>query len=187
MRVMTLASILLLVPSARAAEVRIPKTTVLTLSLDQELEAKKVKKGKTFKAHLSKPVIGAEGQVIIPIGSEVKGKIEDAGERHLTLRFREIRTPSGKKSIEARLVAVEAENVKVDDNELESPGKSGVKKVASAGTTAAGMAKGGIAGSAIKGIGRIFFGGGGKDLKLKKGTLLRIELKKELKLKLKES
>lgn len=187
MRAITLASILLLVPSARAAEVRIPKTTVLTLSLDQELEAKKVKKGKTFKAHLSKPVIGAEGQVIIPVGSEVKGKIEDADERHLTLRFREIRTPSGKKSIEARLVAVEAENVKVDDNELESPGKSGAKKVASAGTTAAGMAKGGIAGAAVKGIGRIFFGGGGKDLKLKKGTLLRIELKKELKLKLKES
>jgi hypothetical protein len=125
--------------------------------------------------------------VIIPVGSEVKGKIEDADERHLTLRFREIRTPSGKKSIEARLVAVEAENVKVDDNELESPGKSGAKKVASAGTTAAGMAKGGIAGAAVKGIGRIFFGGGGKDLKLKKGTLLRIELKKELKLKLKES
>jgi hypothetical protein len=38
----------------------------------------------------------------------------------------------------------------------------------------------------VKGIGRILFGGGGKDLKLKKGTLLRIELKKELKVKLKE-
>jgi hypothetical protein len=44
------------------------------------------------------------------------------------------------------------------------------------------MATGGIAGSAVRGIGRIFLGGGGKNLKLKKGTLLRIELKKELKL-----
>jgi hypothetical protein len=48
------------------------------------------------------------------------------------------------------------------------------------------MATGGIAGSAVKGIGRIFFGGGGEGLKLKKGTRLRIELRKELKLKLKE-
>jgi hypothetical protein len=187
MRVFTLASILLLVPSVDAAEVRIPKTTVLTLSLDQELEAKKVKKGKEFKAHLSEPVTGDAGQVIIPAGSEVKGRIEDADERHLTLKFREIKTPSGKKSIEARLVGGDAENVKVDENELESPGKSGAKKVATAGTTTAGMATGGIAGSAVKGIGRIFFGGGNKGLKLKKGTLLRIELKKEVRLKLKKS
>jgi hypothetical protein len=84
-------------------------------------------------------------------------------------------------------VDVNAENVKIDENELESPGRSGAKKVANAGTTTAGIATGGMAGSAVKGIGRIFFGHGGKDLKLKKGTLLRIELKKELKLKLKES
>lgn len=184
--IITVAALLLLVPSVRADEVRIPKATLLSLSLDQELEAKKVKKGKTFKAHLSEPVTGEGGQVILPTGSEVKGKIEDADERHLTLKFKEIKTPSGKKSIEARLVAVGAENVKVDENELESPGKSGAKKVANAGTTLGGMAQGGIAGSAIKGIGRIFFGGGGKDLKLKKGTLLKIELKKELKFKLKE-
>jgi len=187
MRVITLASILLLVPSAGAEEVRIPKATVLTLSLDQELEAKKLKKGKEFKARLSEPVTGNGGQVIIPVGSEVKGKIEDADERHLTLKFREIKTPSGKKSIEARLVAVGAENVKVDENELESPGRSGAKKAANAGSTAAGIATGGMTGAAVKSVGRILFGGGGKDLKLKKGTLLRIELKKELKLKLKES
>jgi hypothetical protein len=187
MRVITFASILLLVSSVHTAEVRIPKTTVLTLALDQELEAKKVKKGKTFKARLSEAVTGADGQVVIPAGSEVKGRIEDADERHLTLKFREIETPSGRKSIEARLVDVGAENVKVDKNELESPGRSGAKKVATAGTTAAGMATAGVAGAAVKGIGRILFGGGGKDLKLKKGTLLRIELKKELKFKLKES
>jgi hypothetical protein len=34
MRVITLASILLLVPPVHAAEVRIPKSTLLTLSLD---------------------------------------------------------------------------------------------------------------------------------------------------------
>ena len=186
MRVISLASILLLVPSVHAAEARIPKTTVLTLTLDQELEGKKVKNGKEFKAHLSEPVTGAGGQVIIPAGSELKGRIEDADERHLTLKFKEIKTPSGKKSIEARLVGVDAENVKVEENELESPGKSGKKKVAAVGTTATGMATGGIAGSAVKGLGRIFFGGGGEGLKLKKGTLLRIELRKELKLKLKE-
>ena len=128
MRVISLASILLLVPSIHAAEARIPKTTVLTLALDQELEGKKVKKGKEFKAHLSEPVTGAGGQVIIPAGSELKGRIEDADERHLTLKFKEIETPSGKKSIEARLVGVDAENVKVEENELESPGKSGKKK-----------------------------------------------------------
>jgi len=71
------------VPSANAEEIRIPKITVLTLSLDQELEAKKVKKGKELKAHLSEPVTGDDGQEIIPAGSEVKGKIEDADERHL--------------------------------------------------------------------------------------------------------
>jgi hypothetical protein len=182
MHLITFASILLLVPPAHAEEARVPKSTVLILSLDQELDAKKVKKGKEFKAHLSEPVTGASGQVIIPSGSEVKGKIEDADERHLTLKFKEIKTPSGKKSIEARLVGVDVESVKVEENELESPGKSTKKKVAAAGTTAGGMATGGIAGSAVRGIGRIFLGGGGKNLKLKKGTLLRIELKKELKL-----
>ena len=186
MRSIILASVLLLAPWVNAQEIRIPKATVLTLALDQELEAKKVKKGKGFKAHLSQPVRDDTGQEIIPVGSEVKGKVEDVDERHLTLKFKEIKTPSGKKSIEARVVGVDAENVKVDDNELESPGKSGVKKVGSAGTTVAGIAKGGVAGAAVKGVGRILFGGGGKDLKLKKGTQLRIELKKDLKFKLKD-
>ena len=45
------------------------------------------------------------------------------------------------------------------------------------------MAKGGVAGAAVKGVGRILFGGGGKELKLKKGTLLEIELRKDLKFK----
>lgn len=58
MRMMTLVSILLLAPSVDAREVRVPKMTVLTLSLDQELEAKKVKKGKGFKARLLEPIIG---------------------------------------------------------------------------------------------------------------------------------
>jgi hypothetical protein len=186
MRSIILASILLLAPWVNAQEVRIPKATVLTLVLDQELEAKKVKKGKGFKAHLSQPVRDDAGQEIIPVGSEVKGKVEDVDERHLTLKFKEVKTPSGKKSIEARLVGVDAENVKVDDNELESPGKSGVKKVGSAGTTVVGIAKGGVAGSAVKGVGRILFGGGGKELKLKKGTQLKIELRKDLKFKLKD-
>src|SRR6185503_9993514 len=186
MRSIILASILLLAPWVNAQEIRIPKATVLTLVLDQELEAKKVKKGKGFKAHLSQPVRDDAGQEIIPAGSEVKGKVEDVDERHLTLKFKEIKTPSGKKSIEARVVGVDAENVKVDDNELESPGKSGVKKVGSAGTKVVGIAKGGVAGAAVKGVGRILFGGGGKDLKLKKGTQLRIELKKDLKFKLKD-
>ena len=50
MRVITFASILLLVSSVHTAEVRIPKTTVLTLALDQELEAKKVKKGEDIQS-----------------------------------------------------------------------------------------------------------------------------------------
>ena len=183
MRLIALVSILSLAPAVNAEEILIPKATVLTVVLDRELEAKKLKKGKEFKAHLSEPVRGDAGHVIIPVGSEVKGKVEDADERHLELKFREIKTPSGKKSIEARIVWVDAENVKIDDNELESPGKSGAKKVGSAGTTVVGVAKGGVAGAAIKGIGRILFGGGGKDLKLKKGTLVRIELRKDLKFK----
>src|SRR5258706_14053864 len=110
----TLTAILLLVPAIRAAEVevQIPKATMLTLWQDQELEPKKVKKGKTFKAHLVEPVTGDDRQVILPAGSEVKGKVEDADDRHLTLKFREIKTPFGKRSIEARLVGLEAENVK---------------------------------------------------------------------------
>ena len=103
------------------------------------------------------------------------------------MNFEEIQTPSGKKSIEARLVDVDSENVKVDENEVESPGKSGAKKVATVGAMGGGIATGGLAGSAVRGIGRILFGGGDKELKLKKGTQLRIELKKELKFKLKES
>jgi len=181
MHVSILALILLLVPAVRAAEFRVPKATVLTLSLGQELDARKVKKGKEFKAHLYEPVIGEAGRVLIPAGCEAKGKIEDADDRHLTLKFRQIKTPFGKKSLDARLVGVDAESVRLDGNEVESPSRSAGKKVAGAGTTSVGIVKGGIAGAAVKGIGRILFGGD-KDLKLKKGTLLRIELKKDLKL-----
>ena len=88
MRLIVLASILLLAPLVNAEEILVPKTTVLTLALDRELEAKKLKKGKEFKAHLSEPVRGDAGQVIIPAGSEVKGKVEDADERHLELKFK---------------------------------------------------------------------------------------------------
>ena len=77
MRSIILASILLLAPWVNAQEIWIPKATVLTLMLDQELEAKKVKKGKGFKAHLSQPVRDDAGQEIIPAGSEVKGKVEE--------------------------------------------------------------------------------------------------------------
>jgi hypothetical protein len=166
------------------AEFRIPKKTVLTIALDQDLEAKKLKKGNGFKARLAEDVTDADRQVLIRAGSEVKGKVEDVDARHLTLDPREIKTPGGKKSIDARVVAVEAEGVRVDDHELESPGRSSARKVGSAGANVGGMVKGGVAGTAIKGIGRILFGGGDKDLKLKKGTRLRIELQKELKFKM---
>jgi len=183
MRLIAITSILLLALDSQAAEIRVPKLTVLTLVLDQELEAKKVKKGKTFKTHLLEPVIDSNAQVVIPAGSELKGKVNDADERHLTIKFTQIKTPSGKKSIEAKVVEINAENVKIDGNELESPGKSGAKKVARAGTAVAGVAEGGVAGSVVRRAGRIFFGGNGGDLKLKKGTTLKIELKKELKFK----
>ena len=98
-----------------------------------------------------------------------------------------VRGSSGKKSIDAKLVSVDAESVKLDKNEIESPGRSNAKKAANVGSTAAGIATGGMAGAAVKTVGGILFGHGGKDLKLKKGTLLKIELKKELKLKLEEN
>jgi len=177
------AAVLALALLGQGAEARLPKKTVLSLALDQDLEANKLKKGKEFKAKLSQPVMDKFGTMVLPVGSEVKGKVAEVDERHLRLKFREIKTPSGKKSIDAKLIGVEAENIKLDEGELEAPGKSGAKRAANVGAAAAGRATGGMTGTAVKGLGRILFGGGGKALKLKKGTVLRIELQKELKLK----
>ena len=163
-----------------------PKLPCSRWCLTRNWKRRRSRRGKDSKRIYRSPSEDDAGQEIIPVGSEVKGKVEDVDERHLTLKFKEIKTPSGKKSIEARLIGVDAENVKVDDNEMESPGKSGVKKVGSAGTKVVGIAKGGVAGAAVKGVGRILFGGGGKELKLKKGTQLKIELRKDLKFKLKD-
>lgn len=169
---------------AFADDIKVPKKTILAVSLEHELEAKQLRKGREFKARLAHALTSPDGSTLIEAGSEVRGKVEEADDQHLKLAFRDIRTARGRRSLEASIIGVDAEDIRVEDGELEAPGKSKKKRAVSAGATAAGVLTGGVAGAATKGIGRVLFGGGGKELKLKKGTLLRIELTKELKLKI---
>ncbi len=84
------------------APVTIPEGTMLAVSLIDPLSSESNKTGETFRASLATPLVGDDGRVAVPAGSEVEGRIVDAkpsthfsGSSNLTLELSRV-TVGGK-------------------------------------------------------------------------------------------
>ena len=84
------------------APVTIAEGTMLAVSLIDPLSSESNKTGETFRASLATPLVGDDGRVAVPAGSEVEGRIVDAkpsthfsGSSNLTLELSRV-TVGGK-------------------------------------------------------------------------------------------
>lgn len=164
--------------------------TEIRATLDQALSTKNSKEGDSFTATVAQPVTGANGQVLIPAGSKIRGEVANSeqgkiltdirGKGRLNLRFRDIELPSGGVlPLTATLKSVNSTqgantNAKTNEEGELSGGTSGKTAAKDIGIGAAvGTVGGLIFGSALKGlaIGAIAGGGyvlatRGKDVEL---------------------
>jgi hypothetical protein len=179
-------------PAALAQE--IPAGTRFAVELRDKLEAKHVKRGKEFNARTLEALHASDGSVI-PAGAKVRGRVAYAKDNELVLDFFRIETRRGKLPISATVVSVPGEkDVKRKagkEGEIKSEGgrgkSAGIGALVGAGVGAAvGASQGGGKGAAI-GAGAGAAGGaligaaaGGKDLVLRKGTELELELDRPL-------
>ena len=179
-------------PAALAQE--IPAGTRFAVELRDKLEAKHVKRGKEFNARTLEALHASDGSVI-PAGAKVRGRVAYARDNELVLDFFRIETRRGKLPISATVVSVPGEkDVKRKagrEGEIKSEGGrakgAGIGALVGAGVGAAvGASQGGGKGAAI-GAGAGAAGGaligaaaGGKDLVLRKGTELELQLDRPL-------
>ncbi|HZR27483.1 MAG TPA: BON domain-containing protein [Terriglobales bacterium] len=89
-------------PPPPPAPVSIPEGTMLAVSLVDPLSSESNKTGETFRASLATPLVGDDGRMAVPAGSEVEGRIVDAkpsthfsGSSNLTLELTRV-TVGGK-------------------------------------------------------------------------------------------
>jgi hypothetical protein len=67
--------------AAQPVEVRIPAGTSLAIRVDQRIGVKSSRPGDTFTGEVVSPVMGSDGNPLIPKGAEVKGRIDAAHKR----------------------------------------------------------------------------------------------------------
>ncbi len=179
-------------PPAQAQE--IPAGTRFAVELRDKLEAKHVKRGKEFNARTLEALHASDGSVI-PAGAKVRGRVAYAKDNELVLDFFRIETRRGKLPISATVVSVPGEKdvrrKAGKEGEIKAEGgrakSAGIGALVGAGVGAAvGASQGGGKGAAI-GAGAGAAGGaligaaaGGKDLVLRKGTELELELDRPL-------
>ncbi len=176
------------------AQAEIPAGTRFLVELRDKLEAKKVKRGKEFRARTIEALVATDGSVI-PAGSKLKGRVAYASDNELRLDFYRIETRRGKRPLAATVVRVyDEKNVKKkagDEGEIKSSGGRGKSAAIGAAIGAGigagvGAAQGGGKGAAIGAAagagGGALIGAatGGKDLVLRKGANLELELYRPL-------
>lgn len=175
------------VPAVQAQE--IPAGTYFLVELRDNLDAKKVKRGKEFDARTLEALEATDGS-IIPTGTKLKGRVTHVKDNELMLEFFRIETRRGKLPLIATPVRVLGErDVKDetgDEGEIKSSGGRGKSAAigaavgagigAAVGATQAG-GKGAAIGAAAGAGGGALIGAaaGGRDLYLRKGA--RIELR----------
>jgi hypothetical protein len=174
----------------------IPEGTRFIIRLDDTLDTKKLKPGKSFKAKLSEDLVAPNGAVI-PAGKKVKGHVSsiDRGMRgRLLLSFDEIETRHGWRPLIATVTGVPGEkSVKQDTGSEGEIQKRGADKkrvvegviIGAAVGAAAGAAAGGPHGAVIGAAAGGALGGGAglitdRDLKLNKGTQIEVRLDRPL-------
>jgi hypothetical protein len=175
--------------------------TEIAASLEQELSTHDSQPGQTFTAAITQPVSDADGQVVIPSGARLNGKVTEAeqgknlpsirGRGKLNLRFESITLPSGQRlPIVATLLSVHQSggNGSVNsEGEVQSQTKGSTAAKGVGAGAGIGTIAGLIMGGPLKGlaIGAIAGGGyilasKGKDVELPENTGLRIRLDENL-------
>jgi len=172
----------------------VPAGTRFAVELRDKLDARKVKRGKEFNARTLEALYASDGSVI-PAGAKVRGRVAYADDNELVLDFFRIQTKRGKIPMSASVISVPGErDVKRKvgkEGEIKSTGGRGkgaaigaavgagigaaVGATAGGGRAAAIGAATGAAGGAIVGA-----AAGGKDLLLRKGAEIELELNRPL-------
>lgn len=174
----------------------IPEGTRFMTVLDDKLDTKKIKEGKTFKLKLAEDITAPNGQVI-PRGKKIKGHVSsiDRGLRgRVLLSFDQIETKHGWVPLLATVSGVPGERG-VDQNigsegeiQRRATDKRRAAESAAVGAAvgaAAGAAAGGGKGAAIGAAAGGLLGGGAgiltdRDMVLQKGTQIELTLDRQL-------
>ena len=191
--------------SSEALPHEIAAGTQIKATLDEPLSSKTAKEGDTFTATVAEPVRSADNNVAIPVGSKIHGvvaKVEEGellpavrGRGTLSLRFQEVRTPTGETA------AIAATLVSMHDTQGERPERAGTTEEGEVEArtegkdvardigigAAAGTVAGLIFGSTLKGllIGAAAGGGyvlatRGKDVELPENTGVVLQLEQNV-------
>lgn len=173
----------------------LPEGTTFMVRLEDDLDTKKVKLGKKFKAKLMEDLVASDGSVI-PRGKKIKGHVSDVERGYrarLVLSFDEIDTREDWVPLVATVVDVPGEHgVSRPGPEGEIERKAADKKrmaqraaigagVGAVTGAAVGGSKGAIIGAAVgagAGLGSSLLTGG--DLKLEDGQHLELRLDRPL-------
>jgi len=67
--------------AAQPVEVRIPAGTSLAIRVDQRISVKSSRPGDTFSGEVFSPIMGSDGNQLVPKGAEVKGRVDAAHKR----------------------------------------------------------------------------------------------------------
>ncbi len=185
---------LVVTPLPGLAAVEVPAGTRFLVELRDKLDAKKVKRGKSFEARTVEPLRASDGSLISP-GAKLKGKISHVEDRRMMLRFERIETNRGKAPIVATVLGVVGERgvrkEASDEGEIRASGGRGAAAGIGAaigaglgavvGRTQGGgkeTAMGAGAGAATGAV--IGAAAGGRDLVLEKGARLDLQLDRPL-------
>lgn len=152
----------------RIAHYTVPADTIIRVRMDSELNSKTARVGDRFSATVTEPVYGGNGVEVVPVGSQVWGRVtavKRAGRRtpgNISVSFNQVELPSNTRyAINGSLASQDADDVN-DDDEGTVEGKSQRKRdaVFIGGGAATGAIIGAIAGGG-KGaaIGAIIGGG----------------------------
>lgn len=176
------------------AQGSVPAGTRFMVELRDELKAEKVKVGKKFEARTLEALQLSDGSWV-DAGAKLKGRVSYVRDREIQLAFERIETRRGKVPIVARVVGVVGEKgVREragDEGEIKASGGRGrnaaIGAAVGAGVGAAvGAAQGGGKGAAIGaaagagGGALIGAASGGRDLVLREGARLEVELERPL-------
>ncbi len=172
----------------------VPAGTRFMVELGDKLDARKVNRGKKFKAWTLEAIETTNGR-IIPQGTKLTGWVSYVTNRDLQLRFDRIETQWGKLPIVATVTGVEGEKgVKRDagdEGDIKASGGRG--KSAAIGAVVGGGIGAGVGGAESGRKGAAIGGGtgalagaligaaaGGHDLVLQKGAQIEVQLERPL-------
>lgn len=188
-----LAGALAWTPAARAQS-EVPAGTRFLVELRDTLDARRVHAGKKFEARTIEPIQATDGNSV-PAWTKLKGEVTYVRDNKMILRFDRIEPPSGKMPLVASVTGVVGEkDVKDqagDEGEIRAKGHRGRNAAigaavlggigAAVGATQAG-GKGAAIGATAGGATGAAIGAasGGKDLVLRQGTRLELQLDRPL-------